>query len=373
MLCVGLISDETKPEIAVLNGKILSILDAATGKVKRSTELRHDNYTIVQLIKTRKGNRLLVQNTDMGYEPYKYGCPAAIYDARDLKLITVIMEPKLAGHSPRAVDLDGDGDDEILIGVDAYDASGTLLWRVDGLGSVTPQRNHVDQLQVGKFGNPPAPGVIYASSFDVVIASAEGKLLSREPFGHPQHVVIGDFRSGDKKACAAVYCCYDRLGAAQEKYLKEAKLRTPPKGNRNNIAFLDPQGKIVQILFPPQLKYHSGEGILLYPQGAADGSDVVVTRDWEWPEVFDMSGKQPFAFSRPEVKPPPREDYPSGPCVDGYGVRIANFMGDDRAEILIHDQTTAWIYSPPFPKERTPHTHAKLKPVTGQGNYGWGK
>jgi hypothetical protein len=363
-------SDKAKPEIAVLKPDELLVLDAATGDIKRSTKLREDNYCIVIGVRSKKGYRLLVQNTEKAYPPFEYGSPALLYDAASLQVIANISDAQGSGHSPRAVNFSGDGDDELLLGYDAYDADGAPLWRLRDLGTVNPIKNHVDQLQAGYFGNPPTAGVVYAGSYFAAMGTFDGKLLWKKQFGHPQHVVVGNFRLKDKEACIAIYGCRDLLGEAQMEYLKEFGLPVPPKGNRNNIAFLNAQGEIVGLIFPPAMKYHSGEGILLYPQGCANGSDAVITRDWPWPEALSMAGESQFVFRRPKVQPTTGEVSPAGPGPDGYGVRIADFDNDGRAEILIHDQTAAWIYKPPFPKNGQPHTHRKLLPMTGQGNYG---
>src|SRR5690606_18193316 len=196
------------------------------------------NYTIVRGVRSHLGNRLLVQNTEKAYEPYTYGLPAMLYRAVDLKPLALIVDVAGSGHSPRAVDLNGDGNDELLIGFDAYDAEGNHLWRVENLGEVDPIRNHVDQLQVGRIGPNGEVRIVYAASFDVVIATPEGKLIFKKGFGHPQHVVLGDFRDGDKQASIAVFCCYDRFGEAQDEYLKNVgQSVSRKKGRRNHIAF----------------------------------------------------------------------------------------------------------------------------------------
>ncbi|MBN2161395.1 MAG: hypothetical protein JW713_00515, partial [Pontiellaceae bacterium] len=365
MISCRLIANREKQEIAVLNGKALLILDGPSGAVKRSTELVADNYCIVRCIHTRKGNRLLVQNTERGYVPYEYGLPALIYDAANLRLIATIPDAVGSGHSPRVLDINDDGDDELLIGFDAYDANGRRLWRVPG-----PHRDHVDQLQVGWFGSPATAMIVYAASADVEAVTLNGKLLWKRDFGHPQHVVLGDFRSGDKKSCMAIYCC--RLGSAQRAFLEKSGTSVADKGRKTaNIAFVDHRGEIVNLLIPPPPTYHSGEGILVYPQGCSDESDVVITRDWAWPQALDLAGESPFAFVRPEPAARTVGERPVGPGPDGYGVRIADCDGDGRAEVLIHDQAELWIYKPPYPKRGTPNSHGKLQPITGQGWYGY--
>ncbi|MCC6127371.1 MAG: family 20 glycosylhydrolase [Pirellulales bacterium] len=369
MLWCGLISDRAKLQIAAIRRNSLLILDAATGKIERSTDLGADNYVIVRRIATRKGNRLLVQNSDKGYPPYAYASPALLYEAADLRLLATISDAVGIGHSPRAFDIDGDGNEEILIGFDAYDADGKRLWRLEGNHRQPVTKYHVDQLQVGRLADSPTAAVVYAAGGDVEMGTLDGKLLWKKDFGHAQHVVLGDFRSGDKRACTAIYCCRDHLGAAQNTFLERTGIPVPPAGNRNNIAFLDSRGEVVNVLFPPALKYHSGEGILVYPQGCPDGGDALITRDWDWPQAFDMGGGHPFAFARAETDPPKNDGGPAGPGPDGYGVRIADFHKDGRAEVLIHDQTAAWIFEPPYPKKKAANTHKKIEPITGQGWY----
>ena len=371
MVWAGLIADKTKPEVAVIRANELLILNAKTGDIKRSTKLPEDNFGVVIRFRTQRGARLLIHNTEKAYPPYEYSSPSLIYDANTLQLIVTIPDALGGGHSPRALDLDGDGNDELLIGYDAYDANGRRLWRMENLGKVHPIKNHVDQVQVGFFGTPPSGRVIYAGSANIVIGTLDGKNLFQQNFGHPQHVVLGDFRAGNKRASIAIYGCRDLLGAAQSNYLAWAGIAIPPKSNRNNIAFLNPQGEIVNVIFPPALKYHSGEGILVYPQGLPDGSDIIITRDWEWPEALNPVGEKVFAFTLPKTNAQKNPGATTGPGADGYSVRIADFDSDGRAEILIHDQTTAWIYQPPQPKKGSLNTHKRLQPVTGQGWHQW--
>jgi hypothetical protein len=159
------------------------------------------------------------------------------------------------------------------------------------------------------------------------------------------------------------------LGDAQNEYLARIGMAVPEKGNRNNVAFLNAAGEIVSLIFPPGLKYHSGEGILLYPQGCANGSDAIITRDWQWPEALNMAGQHAFAFARPKDIVSDGAEQPTGPGPDGYGVRIADFDQDGRADILIHDRSAAWIYHPPYPEPGALSTQKKLRPITGQTNY----
>jgi hypothetical protein len=267
------------------------------------------------------------------------------------------------------VDINGDGNDEILIGFEALDADGKRLWRLEGPHRQPTEGYHVDQLQIGRLGNAAVEAIVYAASGDVEAGALAGKRLWRRDFGHAQHVVLGNFRSGDKRACMAVYSCWV-LGDAQKQFVKQFRVRVPEAKRIDAVAFVDEKGQIVNLAFPA-IRCHSGEGMLVYPQGCPDGSDAVIVRDTDWPQALNMAGESPFVFKQPDASPQEKKQGPVGPGPDGYGVRIADFDNDGRAEVLIHDQTAAWIYKPPHPKRGAPNTHRRLEPITGQGWYSY--
>ena len=374
MVWAGLEAGSAPMQVAAIRGDVLSVLDAATGRKLRSGKLGRDNYTIVRAIRSKDGARLLIKNTDKEYGDHWYADPAHLFDA-SLRRRATMARSVGSGHSPRAFDLDGDGDDEILIGYDAYDQKGNRRWRLEGRGEddYEPMGNHVDQQQVGRIGPDGAIRIVYAGSSHAMIGTADGHLVFEGDFGHPQHVVLGDFRLGSKRARIAIFSV--TVGEAQLTFAATAGIEVPEnKKRRHNIAWLDNRGTIVGLVFPEvawpgsparTAAIHSGEGVLVYPEGCPDGGDAVITRDWGWPQALDMSGQHCFAV--PFVGEQRSGDAdPIGP--DGYGLRIADLDGDGRAEILVHDRTTAWIFAPPLPA-RVPNRQGSLVPVTGQGGY----
>lgn len=376
MLCCGDLIGNGRCEVALIQRNRLLLIEGATGRILRQTDLDRDNYDIILPVKTTSGTRLLLKNTERGTPPFWYGDPALIVNP-DLEVIKQIPRSIGSGHSPRAFDINGDGNDEILIGYEAYDADGNHLWRMDGIdpASYDPTDHHVDQLQVGLLGEHDGPKercLVYAGSYNAYTATLDGHCLWKQHLGHPQHVAIGNFAGG---------------GRAQLAFLSNIA--------RNNIFFLRHDGTIVNVVDPGLLwpeepgrnrKAHSGEGFLVYPQGSPDGSDVVITRDWGWPRAVGLLGDEPFAFPFPGTAPydvpcPRAEDETqelktSGmPCDipmcprESYGVRVFDFDGDGRAEVLIHNLRQAWIFKPPYPQAGQPNTHAKLMPISGQGFY----
>jgi len=377
-LCCRDVNRDGRPEIVVLHREHLVMLDGATGAVLNSVELDADNYTILILFEWRGETRLLVKNSELGYEGYWYGDPACIYDS-SLDLVAKIPKILGSGHSPRAFDIDGDGNEELLIGYEAYDGDGNRLWRLSDQdeSAYVPLLHHVDQLQVAPLGADGETCIVYAGSWDIKLATPDGRLMWQYELGHPQHVLVGDFRGGGKRAPLAFmnvqingfwHTIGEHLVASGTRNNLELR---PEEWSGNALVFADREGELVHILYPKDLwpgtpertgGAHSGEGLLVLPQGCRDGADAVVVHDWGWPRVINLAGEEQFVFPYPG---------PSNASVnpDGYGMRLFDFDNDGRVEALIHDQNSAWVYRLPFPPEGTPNTHARLRPVAGQGWY----
>jgi hypothetical protein len=373
MVWVGPLTKRDRVEVVALTRNKLYVLDPSTGRARRSTKLDADNYTIVQPVRTKKGTRLLVKNTERHYGKHWYADPAHIYDAA-LGLIATLSKSVGSGHSPRTFDLDGDGNEEILVGYEAYDADGKRKWRLEGqkVDGYDAMGTHVDQLQVGPIGPNGETRIVYAGSLLATMGTPEGRLSWKREFGHPQHVVIGRFSDGNRKSRIALYAT--RAGPVQKSFAKRVG-REWPRRRPLNITWLDSTGKILSLVIP-KVKWpaspkrrsatHSGEGILVYPRGCPDGGDAVILRDWGWPRAVDMAGQSCFVFPFPGQRASKGAN-PVGP--DGYGVRIGDFNGDGRLEVLIHDRTSAWIFEPPLPSAKSPGKQAPLEPLTGQGVY----
>ena len=341
-------------QVAVLQRNRLSVRDAATGRLVRETELDHDNYTIV----VPWAGRWVIKNSEAPDAGYWYGDPAQVYDA-GLQRVLTLPRTVGSGHSVRTFDLDGDGEDELLVGYEAYGADGRRRWRLDGVAATEydPILHHEDQVQIGRLAGQPR--VVYAGSTNFYAGTLEGHLCWSSALGHPQHVLLGNFQGGGRTASLAVLNI--QVGPAVQQWAQQAGRALPTSAYANGIVWLTADGQIVNVTYPPASSFaHSGEGILLYPQGCADGSDAVLVRDCGWPRAYELSGNELWQLPQPTATH-------AGP--DGYGVRLADFDGDGRAEILVHDRTTAWIFKPPYPAADQPHTHAKLRPVTGQGWY----
>ena len=374
----GDIDGDGRVEVVAIRRQKLVVLDGATGRLLRSTMLDADNYSILIGFDTRHGVRLLVKNSERGFEGYWYGDPACIYDA-ELDLVAKLPKTLGSGHSPRAFDIDGDGFEELLIGYEAYDADGNRLWQLTGqdVDDYVPLLHHVDQLQVGRLGSGGEVRIIYAGSWDIKLAAPDGELIWQYELGHPQHVIVGDFRGGGKRAPLAfqnvqITGFWHTIG----RHLIDSGTRhglelRDEQWSGNALISAGADGELVHIFYPEVLwpgcpdrtgGSHSGEGLLIWPQGAPDGSDAIIAHDWGWPRAFDLVGEELFTFPYPG-------EASASVNADGYGMRILDFDNDGRAEVLVCDHSAAWVFKPPLPAAGAPNTHHKLRPVTGQGWY----
>jgi len=374
----GDLDGDGRVKVVALHRQKLVILDGATGKLLRSAALDADNYSIIVGFHAARGVRLLVKNAERAFEGYWYGDPACIYDA-GLNLVAKLPRTLGSGHSPRAFDIDGDGFEELLIGYEAYDADGNRMWQLTGqnVEDYVPLLHHVDQLQVGRLEPGGEVRIVYAGSWDIKLATLEGELIWQHELGHPQHVLVGDFRGGGKQAPLVfqnvqITGFWHTIG----EHLTDSGTRhgldlRDEQWSGNALISADADGELVHIFYPeilwpgyPKRKggAHSGEGLLIWPQGAPDGSDAIIAHDWGWPRAFDLVGEEIFTFPYPGA-----ED--AAINADGYGMRTFDFDNDGRAEVLVCDQSAAWIFKPPLPAAGAPNTHHKLRPTTGQGWY----
>ncbi len=60
---------------------------------------------------------------------------------------------------------------------------------------------------------------------------------------------------------------------------------------------------------------HTRQGIVIYPQGCPDGGDAVITRDWPWPQAFNMAVKTPLPSHHPRPSFSRQRNVPRDPTV----------------------------------------------------------
>ena len=123
--------DGTLEVVAIKDGEIL-IIDAVSGVIEKSVRAIADNAQAVVLARTAHTQdrwTILIKNAESAYPGYEYGNPAWFYDAR-LNLLKPQGQSHLgSGHVPQAIDLDGDGLDEFLIGFECVNSDLSRRWK----------------------------------------------------------------------------------------------------------------------------------------------------------------------------------------------------------------------------------------------------
>jgi hypothetical protein len=336
-LASGDIDGDGEMEIAVADGSRAVILNGKNGHEKRSTELPDDNFYIIQTAGCSTNSNeaaIVLKNGEGGHDDWLYGEPVIGLNS-DLE---VVWRPKMAiggGHHILALDLDGDGKNEYLIGYSAFDLTGNLLWTVDSIDEVSfePDKQHVDytSLFIDKSGK------LYigmAGSDKIYLVENGGKTIFAEKNIHCQGTAIGHFRN-DSEFQVALYnspngpmTLYDPQGC--KVWDSPIKRRWP-----------ETEGKI------KNSRMHRNRPILKLetPQ-----NDLIAYADGGWPWVMDGNGEILQIFEAPEnsAKPDCPEWVPESLRRDDIGwsfaVRIEDINGDGRKETLIYDRRFMWIY-----------------------------
>ena len=97
------------------------------------------------------------------------------------------------GHYPWAMDMDGDGQEELFVGYSLFDDDGTKLWSLD-----SQIKDHADAVTAVDL-HPEKPGEVRvlcaASDEGFYIADVKGNILKRHRIGHAQNLTVANFRS----------------------------------------------------------------------------------------------------------------------------------------------------------------------------------
>ncbi len=325
-----------KLEAVCIRHSQLLVIDAASGNVKRSVDLPADNAQIVVLGHTGAEPTdwtILVKSTESTYKPHEYANPAWFYDT-SLRLLKT-GDYRGAGHIPLAIDTDGDGRDEFIIGFSLIDHDLRTVWSFQSVPADkwNPGEMHVDDHAVGRFDGRLC--IAYAASNEsFLIDAADGKLVWRRDGVHPQDCQVGRFLPGDPSNQVFIRNkrAYNQLFDGRGKQLWRVE---PPDYFPLGRAAACKQG------------FHLLDPSNVLPGAGPQKTDLLIYSDGGWPYALDGRGQKVDMFAPPPNSAQDWGKVPGRPDDYGYGyyVRPTDFDGDGRPEVMISDRRFAWFYT----------------------------
>lgn len=222
----------------------------------------------------------------------------------DLEVMWHFQSDKNTGHFPFAIDINGDGHDELLVGYNMLDCHGNKMW------TMPVNEDHIDEIVPGRFESGPHKGTKFfacvAGKEGFLISDFNGKLLKKDGIGHAQRVSLANYlpnRPGYEMVVVNFW------------------------GHQGIIYFYDSEGN--------QLWEMENElnGNLLTPVNwTGDGQDfILLNADIERGGMIDGNGIQVVKF--------PDDGHPTM-CAEAV-----NLYGDARDEIVTWDYDSMYIYT----------------------------
>ena len=337
-VAAGDVDGDGRAEVALANGRTVHLFDGATGKERGAAELPYDNFYIVQVLGEKTGAKeaaLVVKNGEGGYEKWRYGEPLIALNAQLEKAWGPAAIPG-AGHHILAMDLDGDGQKEYLIGYCAVKPDGRIAWTLDALDAarLDAGKDHVDYTDVLEL-RPGETMYAFAGSSKAYLALDGGRLLFEHPGKHVQGCALGRFR-GDGETYAAFYnddgpmVLYDRAG--RELWQRPTPNLWPlgmPKSCEGRV-------------------FHRNRPVVVFPH---EGRDWIVVSDGGWPWGMDGEGEITLHFEAPaNSRQPEYEGLPAKARGDdlgyGFATKVMDWDEDGKAEAVVYDRRYLWVFRP---------------------------
>ncbi len=107
----------------------------------------------------------------------------------DLNVMWKYKSPKNTGHFPMALDVNGDGRDELLCGYTLLDSNGQPVW------TYPIQVDHTDEIVAGKFmaGSDKPYFACVSGTQGFFIGDFHGNIVKRDMIGHAQRVSVANY------------------------------------------------------------------------------------------------------------------------------------------------------------------------------------
>jgi len=247
----------------------------------------------------------------------------------DLELMWKYQSPKNTGHYPLAIDVNGDGRDELLCGYTLLDSHGNEIW------TYPITTDHTDEIVAGKFmaGSDKGYFACVSGTEGFFIGDFQGNIIKRDYIGHGQRISIGNY-SPERESSTIIVSNF--------------------WGHQGILYYYDSLGN-------PLWELETGlNGNILAPVNwLGDGTDfILLNADPELGGLIDGDGVQAVAF--------PEDGHPTLCC------EAIDLIGDERDELVVWDYKSLWIYSQEddeYYSGRHSDYHPVKHPIYNASNY----
>ena len=338
MLLAEDVDADGRCEILTIDGTRLLVLDGKTGVEKAAAELPADNFISLftaQFGPPEQGRQIICKVNNVAYAPWQYSNPTLVFNA-DLSICKEPFAVRGAGHNVVALDVDGDGRDELLIGYSLLDNDLGQIWRLDLGEGFDYVHDHADAIAVDDIDGDGRLEVCYSGSEDFFVTDLGGNMLWRTHAGHSQNSVDGPWGPNGEKRIIMSEKNQGLWGMSADGDIFwnrtdiNGYARPPALWNRNS-------GQRSWALFQPQLKPFDNPPVT---------SDPAWSRGL-WPSFIDGDGNLHDIFPWcDDCAHPPRtiRAQRSYDCGLVYQVLAADIDSDGRDEVLIRHRDSIWIF-----------------------------
>ena len=220
----------------------------------------------------------------------------------------------MTGHFPFAIDVDGDGHDELLAGYTLWSHDGKKLWSLDDKFA-----DHDDGVAIVRMKPDDKDYTIFMTCSDegVTIANPKGEILRRYYFGHVQNPGVANFLP-DQPGLQVITANF--------------------WGNQGILHFFDSDGNLYHTMEP----FNHASPCLPVNWSGKRGEYVMLSANCEDGGLFDGHGRRVVRL--------PNDGHPD------LTYHALDLTGDCRDELVVWDDNEIWIY--------TQSDNGKLDPAT---------